>query len=210
MFCRSCGGKLQELSNFCQFCGVAILTDSSESFKKGINPTSNSVPNSSSTFDTSFNNKDILNLNQKYQYDLYKNIQKKYIQLFNPITGEIKEIKLGWSWTCFFFSSTFGIPLFLRDLNVWGALMTCISFSIIFLQLFKDYNLLLTTNLYYVIYLDLIILPLAIISFILTIWFAISANRLYAIKLFEKGWIIKDAEILINVNRKSWQISDYL
>jgi hypothetical protein len=54
------------------------------------------------------------------------------------------------------------------------------------------------------------IIPLLIIGFGLTIWFAISANRLYAIKLFEKGWKIKDVEILINVKRKGWQISDYL
>ena len=210
MFCRNCGEKLQDFSNFCSFCGVAILTVSSESLKKDINPIFNTELNSSSTSNTSFNHKDSLNFNHKYQYDLYKNIQKKHIKLINPNTGEIKEIMTGWSWTCFFFSSTFGIPLFLRDLNVWGALMTCISFSIIFLQIFKDYNLLFTSNLYYIIYLDLMIIPLAIISFGLTIWFAISANRLHAIKLFEKGWKIKDVEFLVNAKRKGWQISDYL
>lgn len=40
----------------------------------------------------------------------------------NPRTGELREVKVGWSWTLFFFSGLFGLPLFLRGLHVWGAL----------------------------------------------------------------------------------------
>ncbi|MFZ3033752.1 MAG: hypothetical protein WA138_07055, partial [Parvibaculum sp.] len=39
----------------------------------------------------------------------------------NSKTGELKQVKIGWSWTLFFFSSLFGLPLFLRRLYVWGA-----------------------------------------------------------------------------------------
>ena len=39
----------------------------------------------------------------------------------NPKTGEVKMIKVGWSWVLFLFSTFFGLPLFLRKLNVWGA-----------------------------------------------------------------------------------------
>ncbi len=41
------------------------------------------------------------------------------IALKNPQTGKTKEIKVGFSWTLFFFSFT-SIPLFLRGLYGWG------------------------------------------------------------------------------------------
>lgn len=44
------------------------------------------------------------------------------IPMKNPKTGEIKEVKLGWSWTLFLFSSLFGLPLFLRRLYIWGGI----------------------------------------------------------------------------------------
>jgi hypothetical protein len=44
-----------------------------------------------------------------------------HIAMKNPKTGEIKEVKVGWSWTLFLFSGFIGIPLFLRRLHVWGA-----------------------------------------------------------------------------------------
>jgi hypothetical protein len=41
----------------------------------------------------------------------------------NPKTGELKKVKIGWSWTLFFFSALFGLPLFLRKLYIWGAVL---------------------------------------------------------------------------------------
>lgn len=45
----------------------------------------------------------------------------------NPKTGEIKQVKVGWSWTLFFFSGMFGIPLFLRGLHMWGAVFLAVG-----------------------------------------------------------------------------------
>jgi len=44
------------------------------------------------------------------------------LQVFlqNPRSGETKRLKVGWSWTLFFFAFT-GLPLFLRRLYVWGG-----------------------------------------------------------------------------------------
>jgi hypothetical protein len=38
----------------------------------------------------------------------------------NPTTGEIKSVKVGWSWLLLFLSGVFGIPLFMRKLTMWG------------------------------------------------------------------------------------------
>jgi len=45
-----------------------------------------------------------------------------YITLVNHRTDELKNIKVGFSWVLFLFSSMLDIPLFLRRLHVWGAI----------------------------------------------------------------------------------------
>jgi uncharacterized membrane protein len=62
---------------------------------------------------------------------------KVMIPFKNSKTGEIVKVKLGWSWTLFFFSSVFGIPLFLRKLNVWGSFaFGVILYFVLFNRLF--------------------------------------------------------------------------
>jgi len=48
------------------------------------------------------------------------------VSLINQITGEIKSQKIGWSWTCLFFSCV-AIPLFVRQLYAWGVIMALIT-----------------------------------------------------------------------------------
>jgi hypothetical protein len=49
------------------------------------------------------------------------------VALRNKKTGKIKSQKIGWSWTCLFFSILFGIPLFARRLYGWGAVMLVLA-----------------------------------------------------------------------------------
>jgi hypothetical protein len=51
------------------------------------------------------------------------------IPLKNPNTGEIRQVKVGFSWTLLLFSGFFGIPLFFRGLPGWGLLMLVLSLS---------------------------------------------------------------------------------
>jgi hypothetical protein len=44
------------------------------------------------------------------------------VKLKNTGTGEIKSIKVGWSWTLLLFSNFVGIPLFMRKLYAWAWL----------------------------------------------------------------------------------------
>ncbi|MBN8939506.1 MAG: hypothetical protein J0H01_08455 [Rhizobiales bacterium] len=39
------------------------------------------------------------------------------VAFVNPATGQLRNVKIGWSWTLFLFSTLFGIPLFMRGLN---------------------------------------------------------------------------------------------
>src|SRR6266851_6379264 len=44
------------------------------------------------------------------------------VELRNKTTSELKLQKIGWSWTCLFFSCFLGIPLFKRRLYFWGGI----------------------------------------------------------------------------------------
>jgi hypothetical protein len=46
-----------------------------------------------------------------------------HVALQNPRTNQIQVIKVGFSWTSFFFADFFGIPLFLRGLTKHGLIM---------------------------------------------------------------------------------------
>lgn len=45
------------------------------------------------------------------------------VGLKHPQTGEIKSVKVGFAWVPFLFAWFFGLPLFLRQLHVWGVVM---------------------------------------------------------------------------------------
>jgi hypothetical protein len=56
-----------------------------------------------------------------------KGVISMKVTMREPVPGATKQIKVGWSWTCFFFSWFFGVPLFLRRLYGWGILMAIVG-----------------------------------------------------------------------------------
>ena len=46
---------------------------------------------------------------------------KAQVPFKNPATGEVKTVKVGFSWVMFFFSPLFGLPFFMRGLPSLGA-----------------------------------------------------------------------------------------
>jgi hypothetical protein len=99
------------------------------------------------------------------------NVHAGYVSLRNKATGEIKRLKIGWSWTCFFWSGFLGIPLFLRGLNVWGAVMLALWG----IGLFLPGQISLT-------------LVLAMIGIGFAIFFGGKANAMAGKQYLERGW----------------------
>jgi hypothetical protein len=107
-----------------------------------------------------------------------------HVQFKNPRTGEIKEVKIGWSWTLFLFSGIFGLPLFLRKLNVWGELFLALAVVNIIGPPLVDMShpfvgIGLRVNLFFV-FLGL------------EIWLGIKGNEMTAKNYLENGWLFAD------------------
>jgi len=100
----------------------------------------------------------------------------------NPKTSETKTVKVGWSWVLFFFSSFFGLPLFLRGLHVWGGVMAGLwGASWIIPPLQSSVEDALVVN-----------IVIGLIGLGLAIWFAIKGNEMTAKNYLEKGWKMLD------------------
>ena len=109
---------------------------------------------------------------------------KRLIPFKNPKTGEIKKIELGFSWTLFAFSFC-GIPLFVRKLNVWGAVFIFLWFL----------NFLIPN------------LIVALVSVGLQIWVAFKGNELTAKNYLEHGWEFAEPDSeLTKMAKQRWGI----
>lgn len=103
------------------------------------------------------------------------------VALQNPQTKEIRLVKVGWSWVLLFFSSFFGVPLFLRKLKSWGKFMLGLAIATPILSL-------LTTNpigsfLYTVT---------LCANFALSVYLAINGNEITAKTWLSRGWQFVD------------------
>lgn len=104
------------------------------------------------------------------------------LPLKNPNTGEIRLVKLGFSWTLFLFSDFFGLPLFMRSLQSWGWLMLALSLS---------HSLVVSLHpLFGISWADLGSLHaiLGALQLAFKVYFGFDGNRLTAKEYLEEGW----------------------
>ncbi len=102
----------------------------------------------------------------------------------NERTGEIKTVKVGWSWVLFLFSGILGIPLFFRRLYMWGVLMAALWFAnLIGPEVLSDTD---EAN-------GLTIL-LTVIGVGLAVYFGVKGNELTAKNYLENGWEFANPE----------------
>lgn len=92
--------------------------------------------------------------------------------LENPTTKKVAHIKVGWSWTVFFFGWT-GIPLFKRKMTAWGVAMIIFSIAGSAYSIATDK-------------------PQPAILLIVNIMLAATANKTFAKILLSDGWQFAD------------------
>lgn len=97
-------------------------------------------------------------------------------------TGKTKTLKIGWSWTLFFFSSLYGIPLFLRGLKFWGLLMFGVGILTAIRNLSLPY--------------DVGLLDYALIAFLFlsAIFFGLKGNELTLKQRIKDGWVFANEQ----------------
>jgi len=106
------------------------------------------------------------------------------VKMTNPKTGEVKEVKIGWSWTLFIFSSFLGIPLFLRKLNIWGGVILILWIANIIAQSAMQSE---DEGLGVMILFNLIFCCLSI-------WLGIKGNEMTAKNYLELGWTFSNPD----------------
>ncbi|MDY5049898.1 MAG: hypothetical protein SPF17_00590 [Candidatus Mucispirillum faecigallinarum] len=126
------------------------------------------------------------------------------ITFTNSITGETATVKVGFSWILFFFSSFFGIPLFLRKLYLFGVIMLILETTNIILVVFSEsYYSYYYSELVFLMYL------LQFGMFGLNIFLGIRGNKITALNYIKLGYKITNKEdYKINLVKESWNLPD--
>lgn len=126
------------------------------------------------------------------------------ITFTNSITGETATVKVGFSWILFFFSSFFGIPLFLRKLYLFGVIMLILETTNIILVVFSEsYYSYYYSELVFLMYL------LQFGMFGLNIFLGIRGNKITALNYIKLGYKITNKEYYkINLVKESWNLPD--
>lgn len=119
------------------------------------------------------------------------------VAMRNPKTGEIKEIKIGWSWILFLFSGFFGLPLFLRKLNVWGGIFLALwAVNFVGSSTIDDFERVGSTVI------------LSLIALGLQIYMGIKGNELTAKNYLELGWVFVDPDsVQVKMAKGQWGIA---
>ena len=104
----------------------------------------------------------------------------------NPRTGELKAVKVGFSWILFLFSSVFGLPLFLRKLYMLGGFMAGWRVLAILVSLLPIAPAMR----------DALTMTIFAGDIGLMIWLGLKGNELTAKNLLDHGWIFAKPESL--------------
>jgi ribosomal protein L40E len=172
-FCRHCGKR----TSVCNTCGAALLPDSKFCEECGAivvaaQPNIQAVNSASQTKHEEVQTSTAPSSNTSTT-PLPTATYGENALLRNPKTGEIKQIKVGWSWTIFFFD---WLALFIRQMYPWAVLFL----------VFFAVNLLFRSS--------LAIIPMLCIEIGVKIYLCIKGNELMAKQLLENGWEFAEPE----------------
>ncbi len=124
-----------------------------------------------------------------------------FANFIHPVTGEKRQVKMGLSWTLFFFGTFFGIPFFIRKMYSWGILMCLLLipyFAAVFLSIDSGTD---EVNLY-----------LTLLQFVLLglqCNFFIYGNKMTAKYYLNQGFRIENDDEFVKKQIKiSWKFTD--
>jgi hypothetical protein len=117
-----------------------------------------------------------------------------FVTLKNESSGQIMSIKIGWSWTGFFFCSFFGVWFFIRKLYFQGAgviAVFAINFALVSSGARSGDGLIMFN----------------IMLLILSILVGIMGNKMTAKNLLKKGWVFVEPDSPATIRAKSiWKL----
>ncbi|HEX7926291.1 MAG TPA: hypothetical protein VF678_01795 [bacterium] len=119
-----------------------------------------------------------------------------YVPFKQPRTGEVRTVKVGWSWVLFFWAGFLGIPLFLRRLNIWGFVFLALWLVNILAPIIASTESVgvggVTT----------------LVAIGLQIWLGIRGNEMTAKNYLEQGWeFAEPAAEATRIGRETWGIT---
>ncbi|MBI3699188.1 MAG: hypothetical protein HY242_01905 [Afipia sp.] len=113
-------------------------------------------------------------------------------------TAETRLVKVGWSWTIFFFAWLFGIPLFMRKLVSWGFVF--LAMNLIFMLTQPNFENHPASFLWVVT---------GILQVILIFYLSIKGNELTAKGLLARGWeFVEPQSDITKYAKMRWHIFD--
>lgn len=104
----------------------------------------------------------------------------------NPKTGELKAVKIGFSWVLVLFSGVFGLPLFLRQLYGLGAFMAAWRVFVILISIIPmsaDAR-------------EGLVPLLLVVDVGLVVWLGLKGNEYTGKNLLNHGWVFAKPDSL--------------
>lgn len=119
------------------------------------------------------------------------------ISFKNIKTGEVRQVKVGFSWVLFLFAGILGIPLFIRKLNMWGSVFLAVWVVNLLVSSLPSSD-----------DVDLSILVLFCVMAGLQIYMGIKGNELTAKNYLETGWELTEPDApLTQYAKKQWGLA---
>ena len=120
-----------------------------------------------------------------------------FANFIHPVTGEKRQVKIGLSWTLFFFGKFFGIPFFIRKMYSLGIIICVLNIVHIIISFVDDY------------YQTKFLVPLSYGEIGLLFVLLFQGNKMTAQYYLKQGFRIENDDELVKKQVKiAWKFTD--
>jgi hypothetical protein len=126
-------------------------------------------------------------------------IMQIYVGFKNPQSGEIRQVKVGFSWVLFFFSGFIGLPLFYRGLVTWGVIYA--GFWVFYMIANLASGSSDSAAGFYVL--------ISLVGLLMGIFMGVKGNEITAKSLLARGWRVTDTDSeFTRMGLARWGVTD--